>query len=85
MNDDINKRIELLEARNKRVEADKSWETSWTRRVLLMLLTYLVVVSYLYFVLHIDPWVNALVPVMGFFVSTFTLSLAKNYWLSRRD
>ena len=63
-------RIENLEARNKRVEGDKAWETSWTRRLSIMLLTYLVVVFYLHFVVHISPLINALVPVIGFFLST---------------
>jgi hypothetical protein len=74
-------RIEKLEARNKRVEADKAWERSWIRRLSIMLLTYLVVVFYLHFVVHIDPWINALVPVIGYFLSTLTVSLLKKRWL----
>lgn len=76
--------IEQLEARNKRVEADKVWETSWQRRLAIIVLTYLVVVCYLYFVVHINPWINALVPVIGFFLSTLTVSALKEYWLTRR-
>jgi hypothetical protein len=78
------RRIEKLEARNKRVEADKAWETSWTRRLLIMVLTYLVVISYLHFVVHINPWINGFVPVIGYFVSTFTVSAAKKRWTARR-
>lgn len=77
-------RIAELEKRNTRVEADKAWETSWIRKLSIMVLTYLVVVSYLHFVVHIDPWINAVVPVVGFFLSTLTLSLLKQYWISRR-
>lgn len=77
-------RIEKLGARNKRVEADKAWETSWVRRVAIMALTYIVVCFYLHFVVHIDPWINALVPVIGFFVSTLTVSLLKKEWTARR-
>lgn len=83
-NPELLERIEKLEARNKRVEADKAWETSWVRRMAIMILTYLVVVCYLHFVVHISPWINALVPVIGFFVSTLTVSLLKKEWLSRR-
>jgi hypothetical protein len=79
----LEKRIEQLEARNRRVEADKAWETSWTRRLAIMLLTYLVVVAYLHFVIHINPWLNALVPVVGFFLSTLTISALKSWWLTR--
>ena len=85
MSDDLRERVALLEARNKRVEADKAWETSLLRRSLVMVLTYLVVVAYLHFVVHIDPWINALVPVLGFFVSTLTISAVKRYWLNNRD
>jgi hypothetical protein len=79
------RRIAQLEARNKRVDADKAWETSWIRRVLIMILTYIVVVIYLRFVVHIDPWINALVPVIGYSLSTITVSWVKNYWLKRNN
>ena len=39
-------RIAELEERNKRVELDKAWETSWTRKIIIAVLTYLVVASY---------------------------------------
>lgn len=81
----LQKRVELLEARNRRVEADKAWETSWQRRTAIMVLTYLVVVFYLQFVVHINPWINTLVPVIGFFLSTLTVSLLKKEWLTRRS
>ncbi|MDB5185296.1 MAG: hypothetical protein JWN38_1104 [Candidatus Saccharibacteria bacterium] len=83
-NDELIQRIEKLEARNKKVESDKAWETSWARRLSIMMLTYGVVVFYLHFVVHIDPWINALVPVIGFFLSTLTISLLKTYWVERR-
>ncbi len=80
----IEDRLVVIEARNKKVEADKAWETSWTRRLSIMALTYVVVVAYLYFVVHIDPWVNALVPVIGFLLSTLTIEFIKKHWLTRR-
>ena len=76
--------IIALEERNARVEADKAWETSWLRRAAIMLLTYLTVVAYLHFVIHISPWLNALVPVIGFLLSTLTVSLLKRWWLGNR-
>ena len=82
--EELRKRIERLEARNKRVESDKGWETSWTRRIAIMVLTYLTVAFYLHFVVHISPWINALVPVIGYFVSTLTVSLFKKQWVARR-
>lgn len=77
-------RVEALEQRNKRVELEKAWETSWLRRAAIMALTYLVVACYLRFVVHIDPWINALVPVIGFFLSTLTVSALKHYWIKNQ-
>jgi hypothetical protein len=83
-NHSLEARIAALEARNRRVENDKSWEISWTRRIAIMVLTYLTIVAYLHFVVKIDPWLNALVPVTGFFLSGLTISYLKNNWLRRR-
>jgi hypothetical protein len=77
-------RVEQLEARNRRVEGDKAWETSWTRRLSIMTLTYLTVVFYLRFVVHINPWINAFVPVIGYTFSTRTVQQLKRRWLARR-
>lgn len=82
--EDIETRIAAIERRNKKVEADKAWETSWTRRLSIMTLTYIVVVCYLHFVVHIDPWINALVPVIGYFLSTLTVSLIKRAWTQKK-
>jgi Flp pilus assembly protein TadB len=79
----IEERLKSLEARNKRVEAEKSWEVSWTRRIAIAVLTYLVVVAYLFFIVRIDPWLNAIVPVMGFLLSTLTISYLKSRWIKR--
>lgn len=76
-------RIEQLESRNQRVEADKAWETSWLRRGAIMTFTYIVVVFYLRIVVHVNLWINALVPVIGFFLSTLTVSFLKQQWIKR--
>lgn len=79
----LEQRIGELEARNLRVEQDKAWEGSWARRVAIALLTYAVVVTYLYFVIGINPWLNALVPVAGFLLSTLTIRYLKQIWIQR--
>jgi hypothetical protein len=81
----LEERIAKLEARNRRVEADKAWETSWTRRLSIMALIYLTVVFYLHFVIHINPWVNSLVPVIGYTVSTLTIGFLKQHWSARHS
>jgi hypothetical protein len=81
----LEERVEKLEARNQRVEGDKAWETSWLRRLSIMALIYFTVVFYLRFVIHIAPWINGLVPVIGYFLSTFTVGFLKKHWLSRTN
>jgi hypothetical protein len=79
----LEERLDKLEARNRRVEADKAWETSWLRRSSILVLIYIVVAFYLHFVVHISPWINALVPVIGYFISTLTIGFLKQWWLAR--
>lgn len=85
MSRSLEKRIKEIENRNKRVEADKAWETSWTRKLSIATLTYLVVVAYLYFVIKIDPWLNALVPVVGYLLSNITISFLKKQWIKKKE
>lgn len=73
-------RIKKIEERNKRVETDKAWETSWTRKVLLILFTYLAIALYLKFIVGINPWINAIVPAIGFLLSTLSLPYFKKLW-----
>lgn len=76
----LEERVVALEKRNRRVEADKAWETSWIRRGSIAILTYLTVVFYLHFVIKIEPWRNGLIPVLGFGLSTLTLGFIKKVW-----
>ena len=46
---ELKKEIKLIKERNARVEGDKAWETSWTRRALIVGLTYIVIVLFFYF------------------------------------
>ncbi|MBN2052389.1 hypothetical protein JW756_02705 [Candidatus Woesearchaeota archaeon] len=82
---DLQKEIELIKERNKRVEADKSWETSWTRRVLIAILTYVVIVLFFYFAHLPKPFLNSIVPTLAFLLSTLTLHLFKKAWLRRKN
>jgi len=70
---DIQKEIEQLKERNKRVEADKAWETSTARKIIIMILTYTVIVIFLYTARLPKPWINAIIPTIGFMVSTLGL------------
>jgi len=73
-------RISAIEERNKRVELDKKWETSWTRRVTISILTYFIVVLMLTLINADYPWLGALVPVCGYLLSTLSLPLVRMIW-----
>ncbi len=78
---DLEERIKKIEERNKRVELDKSWETSWTRKICIMILTYIVVVIYSYIIKKYDNiYLSSLVPVIGFTLSTLSLKLVRKIW-----
>jgi hypothetical protein len=77
---DLERRVERIEQRNRDVETDKAWETSYTRKALLLIFTYLAIALYLKFIVGIDPWVNAVVPAVGFLLSTLTLPYFKTLW-----
>lgn len=71
---DLNKEIEEIKNRNKRVELDKKWETSWTRKICICVVTYIVVVAYSYIVRNYDNiFLSSLVPIIGFTLSTLSL------------
>ncbi len=76
----LKKRILEIEKRNKKVEKDKAWETSILRRLLLILFTYLTIGIYMKFVLNTDPWLNAIIPSLGFYLSTLSLPFFKKIW-----
>ena len=79
---ELEKRISAIEERNSRVEADKSWEVSTTRKILIAILTYFVIVVFFYFAELPNPWVNSIVPAIAFLISTLTIPFVKICWLN---
>lgn len=81
---DLEKEIKKIQERNKRVELDKAWETSWTRRICIMILTYIVVIIYSYVIKEFDNiFLSSLVPVIGFTLSTLSLKLVRKIWKNK--
>lgn len=73
-------KIQIIEERNKKVELDKAWETSWIRKLLLLVFTYLSISLYFIVIRLSRPWVNAAVPALGFWFSTLSLPLFRKIW-----
>jgi len=80
MKKDFEKRLAAIEIRNQRVELDKAWETSWTRRLSIAILIYLIIVSYLVVIGNDKPFINAIVPPIGFLLSTLVMKQIRNLW-----
>ena len=78
---DLEKEIKKIKERNKKVELDKAWETSWTRRICIMILTYIVVIIYSHLIQNTNNIaLSSLVPVIGFTLSTLSLKLIRKIW-----
>ena len=81
----IEKEITDIKKRNKRVELDKAWETSFTRRFCICVLTYIIGVLYSYTIRYTDNVLfSSLVPVIGFTLSTLSLGGVRKIWEKHR-
>lgn len=75
--------IEEIKERNKRVELDKAWELSWTRRISIAAITYVVATIWLNVIGVPNAPLNALVPTGGYLLSTLSLTVMRNYWVRK--
>ncbi len=77
----LESQIKELQQRNHRVESDKAWETSSSRKVLIVLITYILIVIFFYMANLPNPWINAIVPSFAFVLSTLTVPFCKKLWV----
>ena len=78
---EMEQEIEQIKQRNKKVELDKKWETSYTRKICICILTYIVVIIYSYVIRKYDNiFLSSLVPVIGFTLSTLSLNFVRKVW-----
>lgn len=76
-------RVTKIENRNKKVEQDKAWETSYARKISIAVFTYLSISLY-FLAIKIDkPFINAVVPTLGFLLSTLSLPWIRKFWEKR--
>lgn len=79
--EELKKEIEEIKERNKRVELDKKWETSATRKICIAVLTYIVVIIYSILISRTtNVFLSSLVPVIGFTLSTLSLKAVRKVW-----
>lgn len=80
----LEKEISEIKDRNTRVEAEKAWEISLFRRVLISLFTY-IVTAIVFYLLGVENYLqNAFIPTIGYFLSTQSLPFIKNWWIENR-
>jgi hypothetical protein len=80
---DVEKEIKIIKERNKRVEADKAWERSGFRIFLVSAITYIIASLVLYFIGVQNFLLSALVPTVGYYLSTQSLPVIKRWWTDR--
>ena len=79
--DEIEKRLLEIRERNSKVELDKAWETSVTRRIFISLVTYVVASLWLWSIDEENFLLKAIVPTAGYILSTLTIPKLKNWWV----
>ncbi len=72
--------IAALKSRNARVEAAKGWERAPTRRIMIAVLTYVCLVLFFLAADLPKPFVNTIVPTVGFLLSTVSLEYVRRRW-----
>ena len=71
--------------RNKRVEVEKAWETSATRRIFIAALTYLTAAMMLWMLQQPMFLLLALIPAIAYLLSTLSLTWIKRVWMKTYD
>lgn len=79
----VDREIQEIKTRNKRVEADKAWETSIARRGLIATATYIAAATSFAFTNVSNPIGNALIPTAAYVVSTMSLPFVKKWWVKK--
>lgn len=82
---ELEEKIEKIEKRNSKVETDKAWETSIFRILLIVAFTYIFATLYLFIADTTNPFLGAIVPCAGFFLSTLTIKPIKNWYAKRKN
>ena len=79
----LHREILKIKQRNKRVEANKAWETSKTRNGFIALTSFLLIYMFMLLINADQPFLNALISALSYLLSTFSYDLLKSWWLKR--
>ncbi|MEI6352660.1 MAG: hypothetical protein WCO35_01860 [Candidatus Nomurabacteria bacterium] len=81
---EIENEIIKIKERNKKVELDKDWEKSKTRNLFLIITTYMLASLLLIVIKNSNPFINALIPTLGYFISVQSLPFIKKWWIKNK-
>jgi hypothetical protein len=82
---EIEKNILEIQERNNRVEIDKAWETSWVRRITIMILTFIIASIWLYVIKETNIFLKAIIPTLGYLLSTLGIPQVKKIWVRLKN
>lgn len=77
---EIKKEIVQIEEQNKREDEEIAWKESKTRNLLLALTIYFILGFTLQVNNYLNPWINAFIPAVGFFIIIYALKFIKKLW-----
>ena len=80
----LQKDLDAIKVRNKRVEMDKAWETSGTRRIFIALSTYILITIFMSIIGVDKPLIAAVIPASAYLISTLSLSILKTWWVNNK-
>lgn len=80
---ELEKEIEKIKKRNKKVEAEKAWETSFERKISIIVFTYIIIAIIMLLLKIEKPFVNALIPTFWYLLSILSISFLKKKYIKK--
>jgi len=77
----LQEEINAIKKRNKKVEAEKAWETSILRKLSILILTYSIVFIVMLLIWIEKPMMNAIIPIIWYLLSTISLWFLKKKYI----
>ena len=81
----LKEEVEKIKERNRRVEKDKAWETSLTRRIAIAVSTYILISIFLIIIGVEKPFLAAIIPAAAYLISTASLEFLRRWWLKSKQ
>lgn len=83
-NKTVEQRLSQIEARNSRVEAEKAWETSNYRKVLIVVTTYFLMCLTMAIIGVNQFYIQSIIPTLGYFLSTLSFRFIKKFYIDKK-